>query len=218
MMFDDPKVVEAQQRLDRDFEGPSRKGWSKQTLKRLDVGLDTDGRYVIPVRTDDGVLCAVLRYSDNGAFVPKLKSVYRDVRELFPAPEVIADDELYVVEGEPDAISATELGLTAVGIPGVSHLKSQHRSANWAYRVTYGRKRVTVIPDCEREARELFLKFARECARYTSTFVLDMDSRRDDGYDVGDLMVEYGEWAPVMMERMAAMGKRVDPVELSEVD
>ncbi len=71
--------------------------------------------------------------------VRSVRALRGQPRELFPAPEIVpVDDVLVLVEGEPDAVTATALGLRAVGVPGNQHLeavmdatacRTTHRSA-----------------------------------------------------------------------------------------
>lgn len=53
-------------------------------------------------------------------------------------------DVVYVVEGEPDRVTATQLGLPAVAVPGAKAWR-----LDWAQRLAAGRSRVVVIADCD---------------------------------------------------------------------
>jgi len=95
------------------------RGWTPATVKRLGLGLDGD-RIVLPARDAEGQLVGLLRYAPdperrNGKKMLAEKGM---ARELFPAPESLEAETVWLVEGEPDAVSGHELGLAAVGVPG----------------------------------------------------------------------------------------------------
>jgi hypothetical protein len=156
------------------------KGWSVTTLARLGVGFD-GRRLVLPVRAPGRNLIGVLRYLPGGE--PKMLASRGCSRELWPAPELLPDGALLVVEGEPDAISAMELGLSAVALPGAGKWR-----ASWARRLA-GRTLV-VIGDCDDPGRD-----AAERLRFhvlgpglagTDVRIVDLDAGRNDGHDLGD--------------------------------
>jgi hypothetical protein len=175
-------------------------GWSRATIEHFGLGFDGE-RVVIPVRGADGSLSTVLRYKAGAE--PKMLAAPGHRRDLFPPPEAVEEDEVWLVEGEPDALSAHEMGLRAVGIPGVEYAKRTHE---WAHR--FAGRRVVVCFDADPQGRdaaqkagEALLPFAAE-VRVLDIGALDSepdegdgadyrDQPRDRGYDVGDLLSEY---------------------------
>jgi putative DNA primase/helicase len=166
---------------------PTRKGWTLPTLERLGVTFEA-GRFVFHLETDDGVACGAVRYADDGRR-PKMVADAGTTREPWPRPEVIEGPTLYVVEGEPDALSMAELGLPAVAYPGVGKASSE-----WPHRLIYGpdgrRERVVFLSDCDDGGRKKARALAGDVAALgVSAFVADLAAERRDGFDVGDLLV-----------------------------
>jgi putative DNA primase/helicase len=157
------------------------KGWTMDTLMRLGVGFDA-GRYTIPTAT------GVLRYRDHEGQGPKMLAPAGSVRELWPAPEDQAGDMIVVVEGEPDGISAHELGYPATALPGAGKV-----GKDWAKRLAMGRRRVVFVCDSDAVGRARMRGMAEKVAALgVEANVIDLAPERDDGYDLGDLLVELG--------------------------
>jgi AAA domain-containing protein len=165
---------------------PTRKDWHAATLKALGVGKDAASRFVFPIVSEHGELVGIVRYADDGR-EPKMRADKDTTRDLWPRPEGIPGEFVAVVEGEPDAVSATELGLPAVAIPGVGKW-----SDDWVPRITSHRDAVFFIPDCDAPGRRRMKEAAELASRTTPTFLIELDQLRDDGYDVGDLLADYG--------------------------
>lgn len=158
----------------------TRKGWSEATLRALGVTRDGD-RWAIP--TESGTL----RYADDGR-KPKMLAAGGSARALWPSPESVAGTMLVVVEGEPDAISATELGYPAVALPGAGKF-----DPSWPARLATGRARVVLVGDCDAVGRARMRSVAEQVSTFGGTaYVVDLAPERDDGYDLGDLLVELG--------------------------
>lgn len=163
------------------------KGWTPEVLDRLGVGFDGE-RVTFPVRDGDGALVNVLRYLPGGS--PKTVALKGRPRDLFPAPEAIEADELWIVEGEPDAVSAAMVGLAAIGLPGVPHVTAV---SPWRF---YGR-RVVIALDCDPPGRTAAHTLASRLTALTRTVrVLDLDPLREDGYDLGDLVRDAADYGP----------------------
>lgn len=164
----------------------ARKSWSAPAVAALRVGWDGE-RVTFPLRDDVGRLVNVLRYLPGGE--PKSIALRGRPRALFPAPEALAptwtNGQLYVVEGEPDAVTAMSLGLLAVAVPGANGWR-----AEWAVRLAAYDVRILV--DHDDAGRRLAAALARDLAPHArSVRVLDWPSvtRREDladGYDLGD--------------------------------
>lgn len=168
----------------------ARRRWSRPTLERFQVGLN-GGRLIFPVRGADGRLLTIARYKPQPKDgESKMLGLTGRRRRPFPAPEVIDGDPLWLVEGEPDVLSAFEMGLGAVAIPGVEWAKGDRLAA--LPRSLAGHT-VVVCLDCDDPGRECA---ARVAAALTGggvdTVIVDLALGRSDGYDVGDVLVEHG--------------------------
>lgn len=97
------------------------RGWSRRTLEHFGLGFDGQ-RIVIPIRDAEGRVATMLRYKPGRRATGETKMLAPagHARELFPAPETVEGETLWLVEGEPDAIAAHELGVPAVAIPGAT--------------------------------------------------------------------------------------------------
>lgn len=158
-----------------------RRGWTLDALESLGLGLDGE-RLTIPVCDRDGRLVNVLHYAFAGGRDGRAKmlALRGRPRDLFPAPETICVDELWVVEGEPDAITARTLGLAAVAVPGANGWRDE-----WAGR--FATRRVVVCGDCDRPGRRLAQRIAGSLSGLaTEVRILDLDPSRDDGHDIGE--------------------------------
>lgn len=189
------------------------RGWTREALTSLTVGFDGE-RVVFPVRDRSGALVNVCRYKpkdprdvERRDVERKMESLRARPRDLFPAPEGIAGDELlWIVEGEPDAVSARSLGLPAVGLPGVEFAKRVDVSRFARFR------RVNILLDCDQPGRAAASALAEKLAASGANVrVIDLDRSRTDGYDLGDLVREASEDGPsglaqarALLDRMAA--------------
>jgi hypothetical protein len=191
------------------------KGWSLDTLRWFKAGW-TGERVTLPVYDAEGRLLTVLGYLPNGK--PKMRALKGRGRHLFPAPELLDTERgtrtsLWLVEGEPDAITARELGIPAVAVPGIGKWDD-----DWTDRFT-GR-RVTVCFDCDEaccdaaragqglipgepqcgacgapkrrthggrdQARKVLDSFRRAGVEARA---VDLDPSRSDGFDLSDALV-----------------------------
>ena len=150
----------------------SRKGWTPTRYEALGVTHKGGGMYRLP--NGETVY-------DDGHKVRAPKGVERD---LSPDPADVPGNDLLVVEGRSDVLSAAELGFSAVSIPSARKLR-----AGEAERVTRGRRRVLrhrrLRPDRSARTRANGRASSRPMARRSS-----WTSRRDrhDGFDVGDVL------------------------------
>lgn len=163
------------------------RGWTRDAIETLGLGIDR-GRVLIPVLDQDGRVGALLRYQpnpDKRTNGPKMTSAPGSRRDLFPPPETIDPAAtVWIVEGEPDAISAASVGVAAVAVPG-----SQGWKPAMAERFT-GRD-VIVCCDCDTPGRSLAEKVADDLLEHArSVRRVDLAPARDDAYDIGDLVRE----------------------------
>lgn len=190
------------------------KGWSLGTLYDLGVTVEDALRpYVFQLEDADGKPCGIVRYSPNGAD-PKMKADPGTVRELWPRPETVGGDVLYVVEGEPDSLSMAEIGLQAVALPGSGKYR-----AEWSRRLAAGRRLVALICDCDGVGRVRMRREAEKIARLgVEARVIELDAARDDGYDVGDLLAEQGpDVARVAIESLTDAAEPWAPEPVSDL-
>ena len=159
------------------------KGWTLPTLQALEIGWD-GGRVTIPVRDADGLLLTVVRYLPGRK--PKMLALNGRGRHLYPAPEFFDEaDALWLVEGEPDAVSGWELGLRAIAVPGVAIWKD-----DWPERIrAFGHPRVTVCFDCDFEGRKAAGERVRQLrSAGVEAQLVDLSPTRNDGFDLGDAL------------------------------
>jgi replicative DNA helicase len=188
--------------------------WSPDAIECLEVGYDGSARVVFPVRDAAGVLVGVVRHfpkSDKrGPDVKKSVAAPGSRRDLYPAPESVGEtDVLWLVEGEPAAVSARSVGLTAVAFPGTGK-----RDSSWPAR--FAGRRVVVCCDCDDAGREAGAWWVEALRAHASDLsLLDLDVNRGDGFDVGDMIAEYigggltAEKLRGMLEGMAENAKRI---------
>jgi hypothetical protein len=167
------------------------RGWTPEAIERRGVGVDEHGRVTFPWRDAEGTLVGLGHYlpdpearQDDGKFIADRGSG----RELFPSPESVdeGDGFLFLVEGEPDAMSLDSLGLPAVGVPGAK--RSIRKDAE-----RFQDRRVAIVFDCDDAGRAGANLAAEELSGIaTDVRVLDLDPERerDGGYDIGDFVSE----------------------------
>jgi hypothetical protein len=207
-------LAAARARLSEDAETLRKlrawRGWSDAAaLERLGVGESERGRIVFPVRDGDGGLVGVSEYDPN----PRRsgpKSISTGKRELFPAPEFVAGDTLYVFEGEPDAVLATLIGLPAVGVPGAAYWAGA-RGRSAAQRCTAGRERVYFVPDCDDAGRQWVERAAHDTAAHgLDVRILELDAKATNGFDLTDLVESGGPTtARKFLEMLARKSSRL---------
>jgi DNA primase len=157
------------------------RGWTLPALVALEVGFDGE-RLTLPVRDAMGRLVNVMRYRPGGAKPKMLPWAAGHGRDLFPAPEaeVVAGDEVWIVEGEADAITGRELGLPVVAVPGANGWRDE-----WAPRLA-GR-RIVVVADCDGPGREAAGRVARSVVAHASEVrLVELDETQTDGFDLTD--------------------------------
>lgn len=154
--------------------------WSYGTLQAFGVGYH-DKRLTLPMY-ERGELVNVGTYRPGG----KVIGLKHRRKPLYHNPilgTLPSDTPLWIVEGEPDALSAYELGLWAVGVPGVNNWRQEY-----AERFT-GRS-VRVCMDCDRAGREAAYRIFADLVPYASDLrVIDLWPEREDGYDLTDFLL-----------------------------
>ncbi len=183
-----------------------RRGWTRTALATLGVGVDSEAkRLTLPIRDRHAVLVNVCRYQPTPkGGERKMISLAGRPRDLFPAPETLEGGEVWLVEGEPDAIAAASLGLPAVGIPGVEFAKRLDVERFRRFR------RVNVLLDCDTQGRNAAATVgARFAEAGIAARVLDLDPSRCDGYDLGDLVRDASQDGEDALRSVARMLERM---------
>lgn len=153
------------------------KGWSPRVLRDLSIGWD-GRRFTLPVRAPGGTLRGVLRYLPAGE--PKMLASRGAGRDLWPRPEGFPQGSIiWLVEGEPDAISMAELGYFAVAVPGAARWLDE-----WTERLAG--HRVIVLADCDEPGRDHARRAYHALYGQVDVCAVDLNPDRHDGYDVGD--------------------------------
>lgn len=150
------------------------KGWTPQAIVRCGLGWDGE-RITFPIRSQKLKIVGVVRYLPGGD--PKSKAMTGSKRLLFPAPEItVRSKPLFVVEGEPDAVSVWSCGHQAVAIPGTGSWRAENV-------LRLAGRQVIMLADCDPQGRALAHRVTSEVRH--SRWV-DLEPSRNDGYDIGD--------------------------------
>lgn len=156
------------------------KRWSPTTLKTLSIGIDGD-RLTFPVTNADGNLVQLLRYKPGDS--RKILAWGGKGRDLFPPPELFPG-EVWLVEGEPDAVSGHELGLPAVAVPGTGGWKSE-------YAERFRDRQVFVCFDCDGPGRALEGRVVSDLVMFAKeVWTVDLAPGREDGFDLSDALLQ----------------------------
>jgi hypothetical protein len=193
-LLDNPAAVE-KARLTR--------GWSEAALKKLEVGAH-GGRLYFPVRAADGELINLVKYAVSPKEGESKSLALRGrPRGLFPAPETIDGPEIWLVEGEPDALSASTLGLPGVAIPGVKGWRDE-------YVERLAGRKVVVCMDSDKPGREVAQKISTALTQAEVEHrVLDLAPERSDGFDLGEFLNSAGSVGEARMSLLGMAGKVV---------
>lgn len=158
------------------------KGWNEYGIRRCGVGWDGE-RLVFTVtapRPDSkGNLekIGLVRYLPGGN--PKSLGVGK--RGLWPRPEKMDRKRpLFLVEGEPAAVSVWSCGHQAVAVPGAGSWRTDWFKRLLGFHVVF-------LGDCDQPGRELAARIKRDVP---GVKIVDLAPERSDGFDVGDLLVE----------------------------
>jgi hypothetical protein len=161
------------------------RGWSREAVERFGVGLDGD-RVVFPYRDAAGQLVGLARYQPDPGLrqeAPKLHAAPGSRRELFPPPEEVDGDPVFLAEGEADALAALSVGLAAVAVPGVACWRRE-------WRERFSGRRVVSVFDCDEPGRAAASQIAADLVGVAAEVrLVDLDPDRSDGYDLTDFLL-----------------------------
>jgi KaiC/GvpD/RAD55 family RecA-like ATPase len=154
-------------------ESATAKGWTADALRRVGAKANGDGRVTL-----GGVRYLPGAHDDER----KTLAAKGATRDLWPDPATVHGDVLFVTEGEPDAVTAAQMGLAGVAVPGTGKWEP-----SWAQRVAAGRRRVVVVADADEAGRKAAKRWAAAIAEHCADVrVLDLDPARTDGFDLSD--------------------------------
>lgn len=159
------------------------RGWSYPVLRALQIGIGADGRLTIPIRNQTGELRGILRYDPWRAHEPKMLAVRGTRLGLIPHPASETSRSVLLVEGPPDMLAARARGLPAIAVPGTQAWRPE-----WASLLRD--RHVTVIMDCDPPGRYAARRIAADLRERIDVRVLDLDPRRDNGYDLTDALLD----------------------------
>jgi hypothetical protein len=183
------------------------RGWAPDVVLGLGLGLD-EHRIVFPVCDGAGKLVGLHRYQPNPERRGGPKMIAEGARDLFPAPETIDASTVWLVEGEPDAVACRSAGLPAVGVPGTATWKQ-----GWPQRFAKF-DTVYVCFDCDEPGRTAAEQRLSSLGALTRAVLVDLAPDRSDGYDVGDLLLDYRANAGAEMSaRASTTGGSVVPIQ-----
>lgn len=153
------------------FDEPLSKPWTTDGLRRTGARLESDGRW----RMGGG------RYRPGAT--PKMLHDEGAARDLWPDPSTVEGRTLYVVEGEPDALTGNSLGLPTVGVPGAA----KDWPEEWLRRLAEGRDRIVVISDADGPGRKMAARQAQRLVPLVPEVrVLDLFPGVNDSSDLSD--------------------------------
>lgn len=180
------------------------KGWSPATLGSLGLGLIGADIIAIPMRELDGKLVNLLRYRPRPHGRPKMLA--EQGRPRIPLYLLFDDDApVWIVEGEPDAISIAGVGLNAIGAPGASAKAHAH----WLDVVRD--RDVVVCFDTDEPGHRAALRWARVAFTRGARSVKIVELDGPKGYDVGELVREQRASPAVARRQLIELARAARP-------
>lgn len=158
------------------------RGWSLATLRAHGIGY-ANKHLQIPMY-ERAQIVNVGRYQPGRGKVKGLKHRTKPLYHLPHLGAVAGDRPLWIVEGEPDVLSAYELCLWAIGVPGVNNWRQE-------YAARFKGRAVRICIDCDDQGREAAERILADLIPVTDRVrVIDLDATRLDGYDLTDVLLE----------------------------
>jgi hypothetical protein len=154
------------------------RGWTSDTLWHWGIGFDGE-RITVPITDQRRAPQGVLRLRVHAWQKPKVLAAAGSRLGLVPHPELVPGP-VVLVEGPSDMLAARSSGLPAIAVPGTHAWR-----AEWASALA-GRD-VTIVMDADRPGRDAAVRIAADLRqRGVRAAVVELDPRRDDGYDLSD--------------------------------
>ncbi len=184
------------------FDENPPKLYTRDGLKRAGARLEADGR----------IRVGTVRYlpgAPNGQ--RKSQADAGSKRTVYPTPSEVPGDELWILEGEGDYLTACTLGLPAVAMPGSSFTLTPEQAAGLAA----GRRRVLLVVDSDGPGRTASARWAAALAEHCADVrVLDLHPDRDDGADLSDFVADAHDTADLAAARelLASLADTAQPV------
>jgi putative DNA primase/helicase len=167
-----------------------RRGWTEETLRKWQLGWAGKRGYSIPVRDEDGV-CWNIRFYRPGQ--QGRKSTFgslkdRGANRIFN-PQALSNQEIIVCEGEADAITADQHGLSNV-------MSSTLGASNWdeSFSPRFADRDVAIIYDIDDAGRAGVKRIATALsgvARSVKVVVLPLDREQYPKGDVSDYLANH---------------------------
>jgi DNA primase len=137
------------------------------------------GKLAIPYLTPSGVIDIRFRSLNNDSG-PKYLSRFGATTHIYNITALTQDSNMLVVcEGEIDTIIATQVGFTAVGLPGANNWKPYYS------RVLDGWEKIMLFCDGDNAGREMAKTISRELDNVFPVFM-------PDNQDVNDVFLTEG--------------------------
>jgi hypothetical protein len=163
------------------------KPWSRNTLYNLNVGYDTQSdRFIIPIAESNGHIVNLRMYRPHGT--PKIFWYEKDISEgsnlVFPHI-AWGEQNLILVEGEPDVISLRSYGFQACS--GTSGAGNPVPEGPWYYGKT-----IYVWMDCDaagKEAESYAIALLKDKAKEVRIVTTPEWSGRPDNADASDYIM-----------------------------
>jgi hypothetical protein len=197
--------------------------WTEDTIRRFEIGYNEGtNRYWFPIK-QEGVITNIRRY-DPFATGNKVTSVSGTKVELFPMDN-LAEDELYLMEGEKDCVLANQLGLNAITSTG----GCGHFDAEW--KEHFSGKNVYICYDIDPPGRNGAWKVAGNLlhvAKMLKIITLDISTPKNadftdyikSGKSIQDFMKLVDEAEPIRPESDAVVhiDDEVTDATLDQID
>lgn len=166
-----------------------RRGINLGTVKEHKLGYERSAeRYTIPIYDDEGRLVNVRRYKPDADVSQKMWNLqgHGSPPRLYPIETLHWNDEVFVTEGELDALVASQQGFPAVSGTG--------GAGRWdaAWSKEFVGKRVYFCYDNDKDGRTGAKKAAKSVARHASEVWIMPPLMDDEKTDVTDYFVGGG--------------------------
>lgn len=190
------------------FDGDPPKRYTRAGLRRAGATLEPDGR----------IRVGAVRYLPGAATGQrKSQADAGSQREVHPDPASVPGDDLWVVEGEGDLLTAATLDLPAVAMPGASFKLTAEKAAS----IASGRRRVVIVSDCDGPGRTAAARWAGALAEHCADVrVLDLHPDREDGADLSDFAADAHDdhERAQAHELLVDLAEALHPARTEEVD